>query len=79
MNLNATVIALATSFGPQSIVLMYLWAYLREHDLPSNPLHDQGYPSIGCQPCTKPVRPGDDPRAGRWSGWHKTECGIHST
>jgi phosphoadenosine phosphosulfate reductase len=57
----------------------HMWAYLREHNLPSNPLHAQGYPSIGCQPCTRPVRPGDDPRAGRWSGWHKTECGIHST
>lgn len=52
-------------------------AYIVEHDVPYNPLLDQGYPSIGCMPCTSPVAPGDDPRAGRWAGRSKTECGIH--
>ena len=52
--------------------------YVREHDVPYNPLHDQGYPSIGCAPCTSPVQPGEDPRAGRWRGRHKTECGLHN-
>jgi uncharacterized protein (DUF934 family) len=50
---------------------------LREHDLPRHPLEAQGYLSVGCQPCTSIVAPGEDPRAGRWRGWDKTECGIH--
>lgn len=54
-----------------------LVAYLRAHDLPSHPLVAKGYPSIGCAPCTSPVAPGEDPRAGRWRGQEKTECGIH--
>ena len=45
--------------------------------LPENPLTELGYPSIGCWPCTRPVREGDDPRAGRWAGSDKTECGLH--
>ncbi len=53
-------------------------AYIAEHDVPYNPLLDQGYPSIGCMPCTSPVAPGDDPRTGRWAGRSKTECGIHA-
>jgi len=52
-------------------------AYQVEHDLPRNPLVAQGFPSIGCAPCTRRVAPGEDPRAGRWSGNDKTECGIH--
>lgn len=53
-------------------------AYLERHDLPRHPLADRGYPSIGCQPCTRAVAPGDDPRAGRWAAFEgKTECGIH--
>jgi phosphoadenosine phosphosulfate reductase len=55
-----------------------VWAFVVENDVPYNPLHDQGYPSIGCWPCTRPVTPGDDERAGRWSGMAKTECGLHS-
>ena len=55
-----------------------VWAYLREHDVPTNPLHERGYPSIGCGPCTSPVNPGEDPRAGRWRGRSKTECGLHA-
>jgi len=54
-----------------------VWTYVEEHDVPHNPLHHQGYPSIGCAPCTTPVAPGEDPRAGRWRGRDKTECGIH--
>jgi len=54
-----------------------VWNYIREHHLPYNPLHDQGYPSIGCTHCTKPVGPGGSPRAGRWAGLEKTECGIN--
>ncbi|NJL07002.1 MAG: phosphoadenylyl-sulfate reductase [Methylacidiphilales bacterium] len=53
-----------------------LASYAREHGLPQHPLVARGYPSIGCAPCTRPASP-DDPRAGRWSGFAKTECGIH--
>ncbi len=53
-------------------------AYMADHDLPVHPLVEQGYPSIGCAPCTSMVKPGEDPRAGRWRGWEKTECGIHT-
>ncbi|GAA0470349.1 hypothetical protein GCM10009096_09060 [Parasphingorhabdus litoris] len=52
-------------------------AYFEEHDLPRHPLEAQGYLSVGCAPCTSKVKPGEDPRAGRWRGWDKTECGIH--
>ncbi len=54
-----------------------VWDYIHEHDVPYNPLHDQGYPSIGCLHCTRAVAPGEDPRAGRWAGFSKTECGLH--
>jgi phosphoadenosine phosphosulfate reductase len=54
-----------------------VWKYLRDHDVPYNSLHDQNYPSIGCTHCTRAVRPGEDPRAGRWPGLAKTECGLH--
>jgi phosphoadenosine phosphosulfate reductase len=53
------------------------WTYLKQHDLPHNPLYDLGYSSIGCAPCTRMVFQGEDERAGRWSGLLKTECGIH--
>jgi phosphoadenosine phosphosulfate reductase len=52
-------------------------AYIAEHDVIVNPLTLQGYPSIGCMPCTTPVADGEDPRAGRWRGSDKTECGLH--
>jgi phosphoadenosine phosphosulfate reductase len=52
-------------------------AYIAEHDILVNPLREIGYTSIGCEPCTRPVAPGEDPRSGRWSGLSKTECGIH--
>ena len=54
-----------------------VWRYLHEHRVPYNSLHDQNYPSIGCTHCTRAIRPGEDPRAGRWPGTGKTECGLH--
>lgn len=57
-----------------------VWAYIREHKVPYNVLHDRGFPSIGCEPCTRAVEPDEDPRAGRW-WWEqedgKKECGLH--
>src|SRR5258706_322520 len=55
-----------------------VWRYVTENDVPYNPLHDQGYASIGCWPCTNPVSDGEDDRAGRWAGSVKTECGLHT-
>lgn len=54
-----------------------VWAYIKVFDVPYNELHDRNYPSIGCTYCTAPVQPGDDPRAGRWKNFAKTECGLH--
>jgi phosphoadenosine phosphosulfate reductase len=54
-----------------------VWRYIHDHDVPYNRLHDQDYPSIGCTHCTRAVMPGENPRAGRWSGFAKTECGLH--
>jgi phosphoadenosine phosphosulfate reductase len=54
-----------------------VWDYIRKNDVPYNPLHDIGYPSIGCTHCTRAVRQGEDDRAGRWAGHVKTECGLH--
>jgi phosphoadenosine phosphosulfate reductase len=54
-----------------------VWNYIRENDIIYNSLHDNYYPSIGCEKCTRQVLPGEDPRAGRWSGSEKTECGLH--
>lgn len=53
-------------------------AYFTEHALPRHPLEAMGYPSVGCAPCTSKVAQGEDPRSGRWRGWEKTECGIHT-
>ena len=53
-------------------------AYFEATGLPAHPLVAQGYPSIGCSPCTSKVAAGEDPRSGRWKGWDKTECGIHA-
>ncbi|HHK41453.1 MAG TPA: phosphoadenylyl-sulfate reductase, partial [Planctomycetaceae bacterium] len=55
-----------------------VWQFIVDHDVPYNPLHDRGYTSIGCRPCTRAVMAGDDERAGRWCGFAKTECGLHS-
>lgn len=54
-----------------------IWTYISAHEIPYNPLHDQGYPSIGCTHCTRPVQAGEDMRAGRWAGFAKIECGLH--
>jgi phosphoadenosine phosphosulfate reductase len=55
-----------------------VWNLITKEDIPYNPLHDQGYPSIGCWPCTRAVLMGEDERAGRWTGFAKTECGLHT-
>ena len=60
------------SWSPEDIE-----GYMALHDLPRHPLVEQGYPSIGCAPCTSRVARGEDPRSGRWKGWDKVECGIH--
>lgn len=54
-----------------------VWNFILNHNVPYNPLHDQGYPSVGCWPCTEPVENGQDDRAGRWKGTAKKECGLH--
>lgn len=56
-----------------------VWTYIKIYEVPYNQLHDQNYPSIGCTYCTAPVAPGDDPRAGRWKNFAKTECGLHKS
>jgi len=82
---NAPVVGWDGRFGLVKVNPLVRWtsdevrAYVREHDVPYNPLHDQNYPSIGCVPCTSPVMPGEDPRSGRWRGKEKTECGLHFT
>lgn len=55
-----------------------VWDYIRKNKIPYNPLQDRGFRSIGCQPCTRITKPGEDERAGRWTGFEKTECGIHT-
>jgi phosphoadenosine phosphosulfate reductase len=55
-----------------------VWHYIHKHNVPYNPLHDRSYPSIGCTHCTRAVRAGEDPRAGRWSNFAKNECGLHA-
>lgn len=56
-----------------------VWKLITEHDIPYNPLHDKGYPSVGCWPCTRAVQLGEDERSGRWSGFEKKECGLHTS
>jgi phosphoadenosine phosphosulfate reductase len=55
-----------------------VWAYIRARDIPTSPLYERGYASIGCWPCTTPVGAGEEPRAGRWRGHDRTECGLHT-
>jgi phosphoadenosine phosphosulfate reductase len=55
----------------------HVWSYIFRHEVPYNPLHDSGYPSIGCAPCTTAIAAGEDVRSGRWRGLAKTECGLH--
>ncbi len=56
----------------------HVWDMIMKESIPYNPLHDQGYPSVGCWPCTRAILLGEDERAGRWSGFQKTECGLHT-
>lgn len=80
---DAPVVGWDGRFGLVKVNPLVRWtfadvrAYIKEHDVPYNPLHDRGYPSIGCLPCTTPVAEGEDPRAGRWRGREKRECGLH--
>jgi phosphoadenosine phosphosulfate reductase len=76
-------IAWDEEFGLYKVAPLWDWteedcqAYVKEHDVPVNSLHAQGYPSIGCWPCTRAVKEGEDLRAGRWAEEEKTECGLH--
>ncbi|MCP3775418.1 phosphoadenylyl-sulfate reductase [Paenibacillus sp. MZ04-78.2] len=54
-----------------------VWSYILSNNIIYNPLHDRNYPSVGCEHCTRPVAAGEDPRAGRWADFEKTECGLH--
>lgn len=81
---HAAVLEEDARFGLAKVNPLVAWTaadvatYVRENDVPVNPLHQEGYPSIGCLPCTSRVLPGEDPRAGRWRGRVKTECGLHA-
>ena len=80
---NAPKVGYEPRFGVIKINPLADWAladvqdYLREHDIPYNPMFERGYPSIGCAPCTRAVSAGEDARAGRWTGFDKQECGLH--
>ena len=80
---NAQKVEWSERYGVWKIQPLVDWsskrvdAYLAVNEIPYNPLHDQGYPSIGCIHCTRPVNAGEDERAGRWAGSNKLECGIH--
>jgi phosphoadenylyl-sulfate reductase (thioredoxin) len=81
---NARVVEWDARFGLVKVNPLAAWraedvaAYVRRFEVPVNPLHARGYASIGCAPCTSPVQAGEDPRAGRWRGREKTECGLHA-
>jgi len=80
---NAPIVHLDVGRGIVKVNPLATWsdadiaAYKQDHELLEHPLSAQGYPSIGCWPCTRPVAPGEDPRSGRWSGQGKMECGLH--
>ena len=80
---NTKVVAWEKRYGTAKIAPFafmtedWVHEYVAEHDVPVNPLLERGYKSIGCEPQTRPVAPDEDPRAGRWSGTEKTECGLH--
>jgi phosphoadenosine phosphosulfate reductase len=82
---STPVVAYDEYFGVAKIAPLAAWSadevqeYVRRHDVPLNPLLGMGYRSIGCEPCTRPVAPGEDERAGRWPGMEKIECGLHTT
>ncbi len=81
---GAAVLERDAKFGLVKVNPLVAWTgedvrrYVKENDVPYNELHDRGYPSIGCEPCTSPVLPGEDPRAGRWRGQGRKECGLHT-
>jgi phosphoadenosine phosphosulfate reductase len=81
---DAPIVAWDDAFGLVKINPLVTWtdddiaSYLADHDLPVHPLTLQGYKSIGCAPTTRPVAEGEDPRAGRWAGLDKSECGLHA-
>ncbi len=81
---NATVASVDAQHGALKLNPLVDWsdaeldAFIAQHEIPTNPLHARGYPSIGCWPCTSAVSPGEASRAGRWRGRAKTECGIHA-
>jgi phosphoadenylyl-sulfate reductase (thioredoxin) len=81
---NAAVIERDAKFGLAKVNPLVawthddVWGYLYANDVPYNPLHERGYPSIGCQPCTSAIIPGESLRAGRWRGSAKKECGLHT-
>ena len=80
---EAPIVSWDATFGLVKVNPLATWtenditSYLADHDLPVHPLIPRGYRSIGCAPTTRPVAEGDDPRAGRWSGLDKSECGLH--
>ena len=81
---EAPIVSWDDAFGLVKVNPLATWTdddvdgYLKDHDLPVHPLASKGYLSIGCAPTTRPVREGEDHRAGRWSGTDKTECGLHA-
>lgn len=82
---NAPLISFDEAFGLVKINPIAPWSdedmdnYIAEHGILVNPLVEEGYPSIGCAPCTRKPEPGSDPRSGRWAGLAKTECGLHQS
>jgi phosphoadenosine phosphosulfate reductase len=82
---NASVVGWDSVFGVVKVNPLVMWtdediaSYVRDHDLPVHPLVPKGYLSVGCAPTTRPVVAGEDPRAGRWAGTGKTECGLHAS
>jgi phosphoadenosine phosphosulfate reductase len=81
---NAPIVSWDSAFGLVKVNPLATWtndditSYLVDHQLPQHPLWSQGYRSIGCAPTTRPVAEGEDPRAGRWAGLDKSECGLHA-
>jgi phosphoadenosine phosphosulfate reductase len=81
---NTPVVGFESSRGKVKVAPLAYWTeaevqqYIAEHKVPVNPLIEQGYASVGCWPCTRRTAPGEDPRAGRWPLFDKTECGIHA-
>jgi phosphoadenosine phosphosulfate reductase len=81
---DAPIVSWDSSFGLVKVNPVVTWtdddivSYLADHGLPQHPLVSRGYRSIGCAPTTRPVNDGEDPRAGRWSGLDKSECGLHA-